>query len=160
VVRLNSGVQTKVAIAIRERHVVYTDRPTPVIISVFHYLLCPLCVVAVLREAAGPSEFEALGMKFQGASGPLILAANVSRLYHGIEILVDAKPIRIDSNRSSAARDPDALDTLSIHTVEYPPKAETGHSNLLTRSGCRPDSFTSVTPVNSRGAGHKGFGSF
>lgn len=33
----------------------------------------PLFIVLVLKAAAGPIEFEALGLKFRGASGPVVL---------------------------------------------------------------------------------------
>ena len=32
-----------------------------------------ICVVLLLKATAGPIEFEALGFKFRGASGPLVL---------------------------------------------------------------------------------------
>jgi hypothetical protein len=32
-----------------------------------------VCVVLLLKATAGPIEFEALGFKFRGASGPLVL---------------------------------------------------------------------------------------
>ena len=35
--------------------------------------LFPLCLVLVLRYTAGPIEFEGMGLKFKGASGPLVM---------------------------------------------------------------------------------------
>ena len=33
------------------------------------------CIVSILRVASGPIEFEAFGLKFRGASGPIVLSA-------------------------------------------------------------------------------------
>ena len=35
--------------------------------------LAALCLVLLLRSTSGPIEFEAVGLKFKGASGPIIM---------------------------------------------------------------------------------------
>ena len=45
----------------------------PTIIGLPFAALAALCLVLILEAKAGPIEFEALGFKFRGASGPLVL---------------------------------------------------------------------------------------
>jgi hypothetical protein len=35
--------------------------------------IAALCLVLILRSTSGPIEFEALGLKFKGAAGPIIM---------------------------------------------------------------------------------------
>jgi hypothetical protein len=48
------------------------DKHFPATIGLPLSAVSSLCVVLALRAATGPIEFEALGFKFQGASGPLV----------------------------------------------------------------------------------------
>ena len=52
--------------------------------------LASLCLVMFLEQASGPIEFEGLGFKFKGASGPVVL--------WGFCFLIMVGAIRLDWN--------------------------------------------------------------